>query len=39
MVIGFDYTTDRDSGVAKTSMDTLPLGPRNTTHETAREAS
>jgi hypothetical protein len=25
MVIGFDYTTGRDSGVAKTSMDILPL--------------
>lgn len=37
MVIGFDYTIDRDSGVAKTSMDTLPLGLRSITLETQAE--
>ena len=37
MVIGFDYTIDRDSGVAKTSMDTLPLGFRSITLETQAE--
>lgn len=37
MVVGFDYTIDGDSGVAKTSMDTLPLGHRSITLETQTE--